>query len=453
MICSSPIGNSSRTAHDARGIPVSCSNAAALDLFEEALGQYHGYVGDPLATIDQALELAPDFVLGHLFKAIVLMTFSERRFAESARESLVSAQALLASTNSRERTLAAAASRLVDGDWDGACDAFDAVLVEHPRDAFAIQSAHLMDFYRGDSLNLRNRILRVLPHWTPGVPGYPFVLGMQAFGLEECNQYPEAEQAGRRAVELQPKDVWAIHAVTHVLEMQGRIEEGIGWLERRTSDWAPGNGFAYHNWWHLALFYLDGKAYERATALYDKEIHGTRPDFALQLVDATSLLWRLRLDGADIGSRAEAVADNWALRLDNERGFYAFNDAHAMMAFVLAGRRREAARILADLEWTVMNGQGVNVMMAREVGLPVCRALEAFGEEKYGEAVRLLLPVRDIACKFGGSHAQRDVLTLTLIEAAIRDNQHKLARHYIAERTVTRPDGKWGQRLMRRATV
>jgi hypothetical protein len=169
------------------------------------------------------------------------------------------------------------------------------------------------------------------------------------------------------------------------------------------------------------------------------------------LLDATSLLWRLNLDRADIGARAEAVADNWARRLDTERGFYAFNDMHAMMAFVLAGRDRESERLIADLEWTLKNGAGINVMMTRDVGLPVCRAIRAFGQQRYDDAIALLEPVRDMAHRFGGSHAQRDVLTLTLIESSIRAGQNRRAQHYLAERTVLRPGGEWGRRLLRRA--
>src|SRR5262245_56714211 len=151
---------------DARGVPVSCSQQAVLDLFETALVQYQTYVGDPLATIDDALRHAPGFILGHVFRAALLMTTSEKRFAIEARTSVDQAKALLSSANPRERALTHAAAKLVGGDWNASCAAFDAVLVEYPRDAFAIQTAHLMDFYRGDSLNLRNRISRVLPYWS-----------------------------------------------------------------------------------------------------------------------------------------------------------------------------------------------------------------------------------------------------------------------------------------------
>ena len=59
-------------------------------------------------------------------------------------------------------------------------------------------------------------------------------------------------------------------------------------------------------------------------------------------------------------------------------------------------------------------------MMAREVGLPIVRAIEAFGREQYAEATELLMPVRYRAHLFGGSHAQRDVVHRTLLEAALR---------------------------------
>ncbi|MGH7267597.1 MAG: tetratricopeptide repeat protein [Candidatus Rokuibacteriota bacterium] len=441
------------SAQDARGVPVSCSDRSALELYEKALIQYHSYVGDPIATIEDALTHAPDFVLGHVFRAMVLMTFAERRFAEQARVSVTSAEALLPHANSRERGLVVATRRLVDGDWDAACAAFDRVLVDHPRDAFAIQSAHLMDFFRGDALNLRNRISRVLPHWSPSVPGYSYLLGMHAFGLEECNQYPQAEETARRALALQPKDGWAVHAGAHVMEMQGRIDEGIAWLESREGDWAPDNGFRFHNYWHLALYYLDHQRYADAVALYDTRVHPGPPEFALQLLDATALLWRLHLEGVDLGTRADVVADNWAGRLETERGFYAFNDMHAMMAFTMAGREPETARLRADLEWTVEHGTGINRMMTRDVGLPVCLAVQAFGRDRYADAIRHIEPVHDIAARFGGSHAQRDALTLTLIEAAIRSGQSALAQHYIAERTVHKPASGWGWRLLARTTA
>ena len=415
--------------HDPRDTPVSCRNPEALSLYEQALREYQSYVGDAVSTVDRALAVQPDFVLGHAFRAGVLMGFGERRFARMAVDSVIAAEKLLPRANAREHGLVAAARRLVEGDWHGACAQYDRVLVEHPRDAFALQTAHLFDFYRGDALNLRNRVTRVLPQWSADLPGYSYVLGLHAFGLEECNQYAEAETAARRALEIERRDGWAVHAAVHCMEMQGRVDDGIEFLRTREVDWSPDNGFVFHNWWHLALFHLDRGENARVLELYDQRVFPQPVDVALQLVDATALLWRLRLLGVDVGSRFVPLAESWGARLADEGGFYSFNDAHAMMAFVAAGCEAKVEALLARLE----TGIGA------EVGAPVTRGLLAFGRGRYAEAVEHLLPVRDTAHRFGGSHAQRDLITLTLIEAARRSGQTALARHYLAERQVQRP--------------
>ena len=434
---------------DARDLTVSTSSAKALEHFETALTQFHSYTGDPLATMQQALQADPEFALAHLFNAFAMYTASEQRYLPAVRESIAKASALKAKMNSRERDLLDAAELLAAGKWRDASRAFDSILIEYPRDALAIQTAHLMDFFQGDALNLRNRISRVLPHWSEQTPGYSYILGMHAFGLEECNQYPEAERAARRALELQPRDGWAVHAVTHVMEMQGRIAEGIEWLQSRESDWAPDNMFAPHNWWHLALFNMDLGDFDTALDLFDQKLMGPQTDMILVLLDATALLWRLRLEGVDVGDRFERVADVWAAKLEAEAGFYAFNDVHAMMSFAATGRTDEVARLRRAMR-NAAKGKESNAAMTREVGLPLADGLASFANKRYMEAIDAIEPVRDTANLFGGSHAQRDLLTLTLIDASIHAGDQRRARHYIAERQTHKPTA-WSERLLVRS--
>ena len=435
---------------DSRGIAVTGANDAALARYEAAMEQFQTYVGDPIATIDEALGEAPSFIAAHLLKAIVLCTLAERRFTAMASESLDAARAHMATANERERGLMAAAEALVDGRWDDACAAFDRVLASAPRDAFALQAAHLMDFYRGDALNLRNRVSRVMPHWDASVPGYSYVLGMHAFGLEEMNQYPEAEACALRALSLQAKDGWAVHAAVHVMEMQGRTDEGIAFLRSRESDWAPDNAFAFHNFWHLALFCMDGARYEDALALFDRHVHPEPAEYILSLVDATALLWRLRLEGVDVGDRTVRVADDWESRLADEAGFYAFNDVHAAMALAMAGRDKAMSE-LTNRMVLAAQGREPGAGIAAQVGVPLAQGIASFARGRYAEAIGAIEPVRDIAHRFGGSHAQRDLLTLTLIEASIRAGDSVRARHYTAERLVHKPASAWGKRLWSRA--
>src|SRR5262249_11085507 len=162
---------------------------------------------------------------------------------------------LLRTANAREHGHVAACRAWLDGDWQRAVELWGRVAIDYPRDSLAIQLAHLGDFYLGQSAMLRDRIARVLPAWDHDRPGYGYTLGMHAFGLEECGEYALAEGAGCRALLAERRDPWAIHAVAHVMEMQGRLAEGVSWLLEREGDWAHDNGFAFHNWWHRALYH------------------------------------------------------------------------------------------------------------------------------------------------------------------------------------------------------
>lgn len=433
---------------DCRGDNVTGANRAGLELYEKALAGLQCYAGDPMATIDAAIAAAPDFVMAHVLKAYLLLGGTEAASLPAARAAL--AAAANAARNERETMHLAAGDALVRGEYDLAAQRFEDILLAHPRDALALQLAHVFDFFRGDSRSLRDRVARVLPEWSPDLPGYHAVLGMYAFGLEECGQYDKAETVGREAVERNRRDTWAHHAVAHVMEMQGRRDDGIAWMTSREAQWAPDSFFAVHNWWHLALFHLDRDEVERVLALYDGPIRVGRSKVVLDMIDAAALLWRLHLRGIELGARWDEIADTWAPLAED--GFYAFNDAHAVMAFAGANRWDLVDATLAA-QLRRIEGRGSNAAMTREVGLPVCRALAAFGRGDYASTVDLLRPVRNIAARFGGSHAQRDLLDLTLIEAARRDGQHSLVRALAHERLALKPESPLNRRYLRGARL
>ena len=145
---------------------------------------------------------------------------------------------------------------------------------------------------------------------------------------------------------------------------------------------------------------------------------------------------RLALRGVDVGERFDRVAQNWAPIAG--AGNYAFNDMHAMMCFVGAGRLREQQEVI-DAQRSAMEGDGDNADYTREVGHPATLAIQAFGRGRYAECVELLRPIRHIAHRFGGSHAQRDLLDQTLIEASRRAGLEALTTALVNERVALRP--------------
>ncbi|HMO44765.1 MAG TPA: tetratricopeptide repeat protein [Rubrivivax sp.] len=413
---------------------LSGATAPSVEHFETACHQLRCYVGDPLASVQAALAASPQLTMGHVLTAWLNLLGTESLDLPAAREALAAARALPA--NEREAAHCRAIEHVVEGRWHAAGLALEDLSIRWPRDALALQAGHSIDFFRGDSRMLRDRIARAIGHWRPDMPGCHAVFGMYAFGLEETGAYAQAENVGRRAVELQPQDGWAWHAVAHVMEMQGRRRDGVAWLGRHRDTWSADSFFATHNWWHLALFHLGLDQVDEVLALVDAQLLGPASPLVLNMVDASQMLWRLQLRGIDVGDRWSALAERWVPQI--EAGNYAFNDLHAMLAFVGAGRDADALRLLAAQQRALAAG-GDNAGFLQDVGHAATRAVQAFGQQRWGEAQRLLRAVRHEAHRFGGSHAQRDLIDLTLIEAAERGGDHDLADALRAERAQPMP--------------
>lgn len=424
------------TRYDKRGNPVSYGSQQAIDALDQACDLLHAYQADPLAAVDGIIADHPDFAMAHAFRAGLLATATDKAFEPELTRSVQAADALASKANERERMHIAAARAWLDGDWERAAELWGRASICHPRDLLAIQLAHVSDFFLGYSHMLRDRIARVLPHWNLGVPGYGFVEGMYAFGLEEAGDYGQAEERGLKAVALNRQDGWAVHAVAHVMEMHGRAGEGAAFLEAGADDWAPNSMFAFHLWWHKALFHIDADDAVSALKLFDEKISAAGFGQALELLDGSSLLWRLSLLGHDVADRWNDLADKWQQRIDD--AYYAFNDVHAMLAFVGAGDSRAQIRQLETVKRAAA-GTGTNAMMSREIGVPACEGLAAFGRGDFARAIEWLLPLRARSNRFGGSHAQRDMFSWTLTEAAIRLGDRALADAFVAERLSWKP--------------
>ncbi len=408
------------------------ASAAALDLYETVLAGHQCFIGEPVRGLRAALADSPDFVMARVFLGYLHAAGTDAAPLPVALD--CHARALALPTSDREAGHVAALGHMARGEIASAAKVLADVSAKYPRDALALQIGQLLDFLRGDSRMLRDRIAAALPHWSEDMPGYHAVLGLHAFGLEETGQYAAAEATGRRAIEIEPRNGWAQHAVAHVLEMQNRREEGVAWMREDLARWTGDSYFQVHNWWHLALFHLGLGDTDAVLALYDDPIRGDRSALAYDMVDASALLWRLHLQGVDVGDRWTELADGWAPAV--AESLYAFNDAHAAMAFVGAGRT-DALAALREAQARAIAAGGDNAAFV-QVGEPVVRGLAAFGEGDWRGALAALRPVRDVAHRFGGSHAQRDVIDLTLVEAARRADDHGLVAALEADRAAAR---------------
>jgi hypothetical protein len=445
---------SAQTLTDPRGLPLGTASRVAAEAIERAVWQLMTFADSPDDSLHAAREADPGWILPLLIDAGFRLGLNHPADRAAAHALLEAAQALEAGANLRERAHLAALRALREGRWQVACRAWDDLLLEWPHDALALHWAHQWDHVRGDSANLRLRPARVLPEWDDADPLFPCVLGLYAFGLAECQQFALAEELGRRAASMGPVP-WAVHAVTHVMEVQGRFDDGSAWLRQQQQAWSGGSRFAAHLWWHLALFRLEGLDVPGALRLVDTHLSGAALAHGTQIVDAVALYWRMRLLGVEVDALFKGVLETW--RPDPATaGEHSFVDWHVVQALIGAGERAQAEAWVARCAERVMRGDEAarsNQAVARDVGVPLMRALIAMARGEPDAAVRGLYGVHEAAHRLGGSQVQRDLVAQTLMAAAAAEGGtlRHVGRAVLNERCLSKPltplTRHWADRL------
>jgi tetratricopeptide (TPR) repeat protein len=439
----------SSSGRDLRGVPISYHSAEAIDGLERAIEISLVFRGDAIAEIDTVLAEHPNFIMGWLFKAGWLTQAMETRIYADMVETLAQAEKRIGRANDRERGHFEAVQAWISGDFFGAVQKWEAVLIVYPMDLLALELVHYADVLLGDVIGQRDVVARVFNLWDEGIPGYEFVLGFYAFGLEENRDFSQAEDLGRQALAIRPDNPYAVHAVAHVMEMRGRQSGGIRFMADYVSRWGTSN-FANHLWWHTALYHLDLEQHNKAFEIFDTHLDSRKKDGGkYEELDAAALLWRLNLLGEESGDRWAHLADKWEPAAQDT--LYAFNDVHAMMTFVSDNRTHAQQALLSANERYLTEASDANVAMSREIGLPFCLAMQDFKLERYNECVDHLLPVRYMTRRLGGSFAQRDVIGWTLLEAALRAKRFDLALGLANERAAMKPSSVQNWRAVAKA--
>jgi len=384
-----------------------------------------------VAAVDAAVAADEGLVLGRIYRAYLQLYAMTPQGLAAAAEILDRLDGTV--MGEREVHHMRAARCWLAGDWEATARALERALLRHPRDLLALKVVQDLYFFLGNRLELRDSAARVLPAWPREQPGWGYVQGIYAFGLEENADYRQAEARARAALEDNARDVWSVHALAHVFEMEGSQRAGVRFLTSTASDWSA-SFFAVHNWWHLGLYRLELGELDETLALYDDPIRAGRSTEWLNVVDAAALLWRLALFGVDVTERAKRLAAD----IDGIAGtpLYIFNDWHAVMAFGLAGDHgRNDLIVAANRRLTAPT----NLRAAERAGLDLLEAFSTFAAGHPDRAIDLLTDIRPRANAVGGSHAQRDIIDLTLLAAAARAGDEALARALVAERVARKP--------------
>ena len=428
--------------HDSRGLAITCSDQKALDIYDSALTDLWNYRINAPKVLKGVFDIDSAFPMAHIARGYVMSMLESVVVRPKMMAGVEAARSGLAGDSTREHLHADALEALATGNINKACQSWEDILADYPHDLLALKMHHHTAFWTGRSYAIRNTVTGVYDAWDESMPGYSFVLAMMCFALEECGNYAEAEPHGRRAIELNGDDLWAIHSVAHVLEMQGRLDEGIALIDRDPAEWADRNPFQGHNWWHLALFALEKGDYDLVLNTYDEKIITSNTEFFLDIQNGASLLKRLELLGVDVGSRWDGLAEYAEQQIGDH--VLSFTDLHSFMTLAAIDKTDVMAKYLGSLKEFAKTPNNYCASITGPLIIPICEGVAAFESGDFNSAVEKLWPLRDQWSGIGGSHAQRDIFTQILLDATIKAEQYERARTLLSQRLTIREQSRGG---------
>lgn len=414
---------------DAYGLTLSTDSRAAADGYDRGVRALLGFGADTVTAFEGAVAADPEFALARAGLAVSRYLNEELPEGRAEMDRAVAA-AKAPGLSARERRHVDALALWVGGRGNDAIPLIREVLAEHPRDMMLIQRLYYIHFWQGRS----EAMLELTESVRGALDGDSYVLGLHAFSLEENGRYAEALPLAERAVGMNPKDAWAVHAIAHVLYETGENDRGAEALPPRIHPCDHLGYFRNHLLWHLALMHLAEGRYDRAAALFRSVFARIAIQVGADLQDSVSLAWRLDLfehPDPERWRHLGAAARHWL-----ELPLLLFHDLHVGMALAAAGDWPSAALQLDRLR---ARGKKSRNPTLGEVVVPLLEGLHAFVRGEHAEAVARIAPVESRIVEVGGSHAQREVFHDTLLAAALRGGDVARSRELLARRLAKRP--------------
>lgn len=424
---------------DAYGLEVTTANAATIAAIDTYTQDWIGY-GTRLRTIFDAADADPESALANAQAAAVHMALEAATGFAAARHYIKRARMVVRDANEREKLFVAAVVAWWRGDTAMALATLRQLTQRFPEDIAAAKWGQYHAFNLGRCADVLSFAEDILPPHKQTAEAW----GMRAFGFEQCSRLREAEEAGRRALSLKRAEPWAQHAIVHVMDAQGRFDDGVEFLRDYAHTWKDRSVFIReHNYWHLALLHLDRDEPREALDTFDDHLWGEWPEFAQEQIGAISALWRMELRGVAVGDRWAPVVDNVLTRWHEH--ILPFHDMHFVYALARGDRMAEARAFLTSL---ARHGERDASGVWESVAAPLAAALIAYAQGKHEQAANAIAPLLPRLHLIGGSHVQRDVFVQTWMDAASKAGQHSAVEDLLARRHRERPAVAANRRLL-----
>ncbi len=398
---------------DTQGLEVTTDSKEVITAINSFTNQALSYGKDAELAIEQGIASDPNCALVHAYFCAYYLSQENAAAWKQAKFHLQIAQKHVAKATEREQLYVQAIAAWSVKKIELAIALHEEIAQKYPRDLISVQQGQYHYFYLGE----KERLLKIAERVISSNRENHYIYGMVAFGLEQCYQLVEAETMARKATAMNRHDPWAHHAVAHVMETQGRVNEGITWMESLADTWENCNSMLYtHNWWHVALYYLERGEKDKVLELYDNHVWGlAQKESPKDQVGAISLLLRLELRGVDVGDRWQQLS-NYLLPRIHEHAL-PFQDLHYIFALTRARYIDWANEMRLSMYKHALSVHPYLRKKWLEVAIPIARGLVAYANGEWFLSAYQLKPVIMRSHEIGGSHAQRALFKQIYLDA------------------------------------
>ena len=431
-------------AHQDRyGLALSTNSSDAADAYREGIDLMLSAWPGAAEAFERAIKADPDFALARVARARMHTIYQQ---SEAARkQAALAREAVVQRGTEREKSHVETLALASEGNLPAALASALRHLESFPRDAVVLSlplGAFGLFAFSGmaDHDQARQDLCeRYASHYGEDW----WFLTNYGWSMTENGQVAKGRAMTERGFDKRRANAHGAHMLLHAM-----FEDGsTGDADALVTEWIGGydrSGLLYgHIHWHQALGALEVGDAARALAIYADVLdpsHNPAPPLNV-MSDCAALLWRLRAYGhavpSDLWDEAEAYATAHFPKTS-----LPFVEMH--MALLAAATHNTAAldERLRTLEARLTDGK----LAAGPVVPKTCRALRAFADQDYPSCVRELKPVLDDVVRFGGSHAQREIIEDTFIVALIKSGELPRARNMLDQRLHRRPsprDMRW----------
>ncbi|KAF8040555.1 hypothetical protein BT93_B2704 [Corymbia citriodora subsp. variegata] len=393
---------------DAWGYGVNTSSddcVSAINAYYEQVLSY----GKKRSVILEAVDCDGDCVLANILAAHYLCSADPSRSPSRFQ----AAKSRLEQATPYEKAVFSAVSSLISDNRDdeAAFELHQKLLKDFPRDLLSLKRAQILCFYMGRADLSLNLVEQVLPENQQA----NYVYGMLAFPLLELGRMVDAEKAAKKGFEINNEDCWAQHALCHVFQYECKFKEAVEFMEACSPSWSSCSSFMLtHNWWHVALCYLEGHSpIRKVLDIYDnciwKELE--RPDAvpAEVYLNALGLLLRIHVRG-HINVYEERLKVLVSHLTDQTWYMEWHLDLLILWALAYSGELSKAEELFNGLK-SRFSRMSKKKQLSMRRGILLAEAMFDYGRGNYEEALKVLGPDFDANnCKMiGASDEQLDV--------------------------------------------